>query len=430
MNPQELLRNTQVSVCSEEINKTFEQLLEKREEQKNISKTNADNVIKLKDAEERNEQLKVQIDNINTKNKLLEKYNLCQKKKAWLQYDILYKKLKEIEADRDKMKDLVKKKIDEIKPLQAQAAKITKTKEELKKSISDASTKSSKSSSELSKLCEASEKIENDINRAKRDLNDVIAAAADRENDINEANAVINAYKMDMEDARNVLLAEGDIQVKMDEFVARLNEVKAKNEELINKRSGVMKILEEKINPSIVIAERKIEQITNVERQRLDKLRSYFEDAYKAYEWLQQNRNEFSGQIFDPILVEINVKNQQNAKYVENIISIKDLTAFVCTDKQDMGKLIKKFRNELRLAVNVAYSDPDEHVMYEPDIPIENLAPYGFHSYVLDMIEGPAPVLNYLCRLYGIQRIAVGDDQTYEMAGRVPDQITKFFSSE
>ncbi len=429
MNPQELLKNTQISVCPQEIIDAFQKLIQKRDEQKNVSKVNADNLIKLKDAEERNEQLKSQIENINTKNKLLEKYNLCVKKKSWMEYDDEYKKLKDCEADRDKMSDLVKKKTSDIKPLQIQANKINAVKSKLKENISETNSKTTSSSNELDKLIEATEKGENDVNRAKRDLQDIISAANDRETDINEARVVLNVYHQDLEDLKRAVEAEGNNPEKINEIKQQIEDIQRANEKLLEKRSSVSRVLEDKIIPAINSSERKIQSIANIGKQRLDKLRTNFEDAYKAYEWLQQNMDQFEGHVYAPILLEINVKDKKNAKYIENTIAYRDFISFTCTEKRDIGKLVKKLRNDMGLSVNVAYVAPFEEIRYHPRFDIESLAPLGFHSYLLDMIEGPTPILNYLCQLYQLHEIPVGNDKTYKEVSKVPAEIRRFFTT-
>lgn len=44
------------------------------------------------------------------------------------------------------------------------------------------------------------------------------------------------------------------------------------------------------------------------------------------------------------------------------------------------------------------------------------------------MIEGPPPILNYLCQLNHIHNIPVGNDHTYDVASSVPDDIRLFFT--
>jgi chromosome segregation ATPase len=428
MNPQELLKNTQISVCPQEIVDTFQKLIEKRGEQKDVSKVNADNLIKLKDAEERNKHLKPQIESFKARNKLPEKYDLCVKKKTWVEYDDLYKKLKDCEADRDKMADLVKRKTNDIKPLQIRVNKIDAMKDKLKENISEASRKIKSSSNKLNKLIEDTEKGENHVSRAKRDLQYIISEANDRENDINEMNHNIKMLQQDLEDAKKAE-ATDENEIKIQEIKLQIEKFQMEREKLLEKRTSISRVLEDKIIPAINRLEYKIKSISSNDKHRLDKLRVNFEDTYKANEWLKKHRHQLEGHVFAPILLEINVKDKNNAKYIENIIDVKDFISFCCTNKQDMAKLVKKWRNEMALSVNIAHVAPFDEITYHPRYPIENLAPLGFNSYLLDMIEGPAPILNYLCQLYRIHEIPVGNDRTYQNATKISEGLRKFFST-
>lgn len=84
MNSQELLRNTQNSVCTPETINTFKQLLEQREIQVNFDRIHNENIAKLKEAEDRNDELKTQIDTADARNALLEDIAMCERKMAWL----------------------------------------------------------------------------------------------------------------------------------------------------------------------------------------------------------------------------------------------------------------------------------------------------------------------------------------------------------
>ena len=91
MNSQELLKNTQNSVCTPETIEIYNQLLNQREIQKNFNKRNDDNIAKLKDAEERNEHLKAQIEAAAARNALLEDFAMCQRKVAWMVRHLIFK---------------------------------------------------------------------------------------------------------------------------------------------------------------------------------------------------------------------------------------------------------------------------------------------------------------------------------------------------
>lgn len=124
------------------------------------------------------------------------------------------------------------------------------------------------------------------------------------------------------------------------------------------------------------------------------------------------------------------VKESKYAKYMENCIADRDLTAFTCECKEDMSLLHKKLRIEQKLNANMLHSDAATTINYRAQRDINQLRRYGFHSYLIDLIDAPAPILNALCRLYHIHIIPVGDDKTFEMTDDIPSDITNFFSSK
>jgi hypothetical protein len=46
------------------------------------------------------------------------------------------------------------------------------------------------------------------------------------------------------------------------------------------------------------------------------------------------------------------------------------------------------------------------------------------------MISSPEAIMKYLCRMYGIQNIPVGDDRTFNLSDQVPASVQRFFSGE
>ena len=118
------------------------------------------------------------------------------------------------------------------------------------------------------------------------------------------------------------------------------------------------KALETEINTS----RQELEQVRSVQKQKLDTLQAKMtngQDAVKAMRWLQDNRDQFSGRVYDPIMMGIDVIDAaNNAKYLENAIPARELVAFAAENKDDMNKLLSQFREVMRLRVNVVQVDP------------------------------------------------------------------------
>ena len=52
----------------------------------------------------------------------------------------------------------------------------------------------------------------------------------------------------------------------------------------------------------------KIKNLQNVRFEKLRKLRTHFNDAFTAIEWLEQNRNKFHGKIYEPMILLVRVE--------------------------------------------------------------------------------------------------------------------------
>lgn len=430
LNAQEILHNTQISVCSTEINETFESLKKKRDKQKNCAKNNADLQIQLNDNVNRNEQLHGMIENSRLKDRLIAEIDTYKKKKVWLEFDDLKNKFDEADADVKKLKDSISKKNLTLKPLEKRQADISGTKNDLKNAISKADTKSNQIVNEMEKILDASNNLESEIGKAKQNFKNVISSIKNHDKEVKDLELVISLDKTEFENAEINLNNEGDYGEIIKRYDQEIKKHKTQIEVIMRKMEKLTQNLDEQVMPAINMSKRRIELMNDTQRQRFNSLRANFEDAFRAYEWLEANRNSFRGHIFNPVITEITVKEKRFAKYLENNIGARDLESFLCTDKEDMQRLIKKFRTDLKLKVNIGFTEPTDQLQFISDIPIDRIQKnIGIYAYLIDMIEGPVPVLNYLCSLYRLHNTAVGDDRTFKNASKVPDNINVFFST-
>lgn len=427
MNPQELLFNTQISVCSPEVNETFNKLLAIRDKQKNNTKENEDLKTQLDDNKNRNEQLRVLIEGNRQKDELIAKVDMIMTKKLWCDFNKNNDETKVIETDLVTLTNKIKRRTAELKPFKDKQLSLVKAKTELKNIVNISSSNITATLNQLDKLQDVSEKLESDVNNAKQEMRNLVTSIQDQKKHEDELMIMINLDKKDVQEAMKETASAQDMMRKCDE---KIHSLKLSTSALSQKRAKISNNLENTVVPAMRMCERKISVLGDTQRQRIETLRSMNEHAFRAHEWLKANRQNFRGKIFNPIITEITVDRKENAKYLENAIATKDLVAFICTDKEDMAKLIRKFRNDMNLQVNLAYSEDTEHVQFEPPCDIsEYPAHLGLHSFMIDMVDGPVPIINYLCRLFSIHNIVIGDDRTFQHASQVPNECRLFFSS-
>lgn len=63
-----------------------------------------------------------------------------------------------------------------------------------------------------------------------------------------------------------------------------------------------------------------MKQLDDIKERRLRKLDQYYPDVAKAYRWLQNNRDKFIGQVYDPVVLLLNLKDPRYASQVEQAL--------------------------------------------------------------------------------------------------------------
>ncbi|KAK4550880.1 hypothetical protein LTR36_000460 [Oleoguttula mirabilis] len=130
--------------------------------------------------------------------------------------------------------------------------------------------------------------------------------------------------------------------------------------------------------------------------QKANKLRGQSRDAHTAWEWIQQNRNLFQTDVFGPPIVECSVPNARHAAAVETAIGASEMMAFTTTCREDFKMLQNQLYTTMRLEVNIrSVNNPLNS--FRPNCSVERLQSFGLESYILQLIEGPEPVLAMLC---------------------------------
>ena len=176
--------------------------------------------------------------------------------------------------------------------------------------------------------------------------------------------------------------------------------------------------------------QREIGQLRNVNQQKMQVLKRMNDDAYKATMWLQDHREQFHGEVYEPFIISGNVMDPANAMFVENSINQRDLTAFFFSDANEMNFFMKTMRQEKGWKKVSAVTLPQRSSdAFQPEVSAASLEQYGLISYVREMVTAPDSVLSFLCGNYNIHRVAVFQPQAERYNDQFVNQfgLTKFF---
>ncbi|KAJ6649475.1 Structural maintenance of chromosomes protein 5, partial [Pseudolycoriella hygida] len=305
MNAQELLHNTQISVCSEDCCKTFEQLKELRAKQKGDSNNLNIQLAKLQENEGKVASMKEQVESINLKTDLTAQLDICAKKKAWLEFEELFIKFKEIENDFKKGNDNKKRVEGELAALteQNESSRHNKSKEICQKNLKIESEKAQKLSVELNKLDEKLCKFIDEIAKAHGDLEFAKQSIGELKN---EMEAAILKQKVLIEDVKKSVEIAGketNRKTQIDAIMTERSQFSEQIHKLADLNRATVRKLSDEINPHLNSVTNKIKLLENSKNIRLELLKTKFSQVYQSVMWFRQNQSLFKGKVYEPMIL-------------------------------------------------------------------------------------------------------------------------------
>ncbi|XP_044733630.1 structural maintenance of chromosomes protein 5 [Chrysoperla carnea] len=429
MNNRELLINTQKSAGHEELSEFHQQLITLRAAYKELESAYEKQEVVLNDAEQRNNRIAGTVKNIQEKKNLIKSLAHLEGKLGWITYDTKRKQVLDVKNDRDVAEKEIKKYEKQIAEIDAQIVPAKNIVTVIQQSIID---KNRLVTTSMNLLRTKIDKVEDcifKINSAKDELEQKLQEEERRKQEKNELQNVIRKLSSDLKTIIDKTGEEESIKQEMDSLIPKIVDIEAQIEQLNHKKS-MKDVTLDNLNRELNACLREKQVLENVGRARLQLLQKLDNDAYRSVLWLRENRHLFKGNVFEPILLEINVTNLEHAEYIENIIPFRDLFTFTCEEVSDMNLLIHHLRVQQKIRVNVVNSGASHppYRSYQPPIPVERIQQYGFFAYANSLFTGPEPIMKYLCRNCRIHAIPIGKAKVNDTYESVPARIQTFFS--
>ncbi|NXY42891.1 SMC5 protein, partial [Ceuthmochares aereus] len=377
----------------------------------NLCRDKTNSLEKMKQRLERYQQ---DVEKYHERKRHLDLIEMLERKRPWVEYENIRQQHEEVKQRRDQAKEDLKNQ----KEMQAPVTKKIKEAEEHLKSLDlkiRDKTAEIKDYSQKYKwkqdALEMKDKQIGEINQALRMKKD---EEMDRRKKIHNTHKVIEEWKEEL----NAMTVCENLQAQTD---AVNDELKKLQEEKANIDSDICDL---SLEESHQRKERKrvldrLEQLNNIMNTKEEKLKEKFPDAHSALMWLRRNKEKFKKKVCEPMMLEINMKDNRHAKYIENHISANDIRAFVFESQKDMETFLMEMRDHQKLKVNAVCAPAKSCAENVPSRPIEEFHRYGFFSYLRELFDAPHPVMSYLCSQYRIHDVPVGTEKTRNMIERV-----------
>ncbi|XP_051971973.1 structural maintenance of chromosomes protein 5 [Xyrauchen texanus] len=406
----ELLEATEKSVGPPEMYEfhcTLKTFRNKERELENVCKEKANF---LEKARQRNERNKLDVERYYIKKRHLDRIQMLEKKKPWVEYETARKELEGVKKEREEMKRTLKSLKEAQEPLlrkirsvDSQLQPIEHQMKELTASIRDASQKCKQKHEQL----EVKNKEVDDI---RQEFSLKQTEEADRQKRIGHTLLMIKDLQTELQSMGD----QEDVTPQIETVNAKLRNIQEEKAKLEGERLDFRRDKDEATG-ELKRLQNRLRSLEDMMRIKEEKLRNRFRDTYSALMWLRKNRDRFEGNVHEPMMLVINVRDPRHAKYIESHIPFNDLKAFVFQRQEDMENFMSEVRDSLNLRVNGVIAPSESCAKRPPSRSLDSLKRYGFFSYLRELFDAPEDVMSYLCHQYRVNDVPVGTEKTKNM---------------
>ncbi|XP_073873740.1 structural maintenance of chromosomes protein 5 isoform X8 [Macaca fascicularis] len=410
----ELLEATEKSIGPPEMHRYHCELKNFREKEKQLETSCKEKTEYLQKMVQRNERYKQDVERFYERKRHLDLIEMLEAKRPWVEYENVRQEYEEVKLVRDRVKE-------EVRKLKEGQIPITRRIEEMENERHNLEARIKEKATDIKEASQKCKQKQDVIERKDKHIEEIQQALTVKQNEeLDRQRRISNTRKM-IEDLQNELKTTENcenLQPQIDAItndLRRIQDEKALCEgEIIDKRRERETLEKEKksVDDHIV-------RFDNLMNQKEDKLRQRFRDTYDAVLWLRSNRDKFKQRVCEPIMLTINMKDNKNAKYIENHIPSNDLRAFVFESQEDMEVFLKEVRDNKKLRVNAVIAPKSSYADKAPSRSLNELKQYGFFSYLRELFDAPDPVMSYLCCQYHIHEVPVGTEKTRERIERM-----------
>lgn len=271
------------------------------------------------------------------------------------------------------------------------------------------------------------------VNKTSRDLRDIVNKIERYESDTTDLQDKLENIKKTEEDQQKLVR---HLKQQVSELEARIRQEPAQadttrlEEQIREIRQSVRQIqgqchdikadMEEigaeshraqKIKDDTLV---RLKKLDDVRANRMQYLRQADPDAAKAVDWLSKNKHVFRGKVYEPVMLEVTVKDGRYTAHVESCINWIIMRTFVCETRADYDYFTSECIDKHRLRINVAEVEGGKSTAeFEAARPlsVEQIRAMGFNDYISSFLDAPETVLAYLYTTANLHTIpvAVGD---------------------
>ncbi|CAG8597007.1 13762_t:CDS:10, partial [Acaulospora morrowiae] len=408
MTPPELLVQTQRAVGEKELITWHERLIKLREEEKKLSATAKGDSDEIDNLEKRNIVLERDVTRFREKEAILRRVRLYELRIPFARYGVAKNLYDEIKKERTEVHSAYICLLKENEPANVRKSAL----ENLVRKAANEKKRCSESYGAKKREMEGTaaelEEAEGDIDNARKELSEIKKREKLRQNKISQLQTEIK----ELEEKTEVPppgIGASDIKKRYEDVLRRLSETSLQTGDVLERME---KIKEDNkiLRWDMESLQKQFKELEDVKRHRLEAL-SNDHDTMSAIEWLEQNKDKLVAHVYNPICLEIDIKDMRYADAVEYLLG-NSMRTFVCESSQDYHTVTKALCDNRKLKINVICISHLNLNNFPSPMSIQQLRAHGFESYLLDQIDAPPMLLTAICDQANFHRIPVARSES------------------
>ncbi|KAL0965440.1 hypothetical protein UPYG_G00281300 [Umbra pygmaea] len=413
----ELLEATEKSVGPPEMYEFHCELKTFRTKERDLENVCKEKASALEKFKQRNERNKHDVNRYYERKRHMDMIKMLEKKKPWVEYETARVEMEGVKREKDEARR-------KLKTLKESQAPLVKKIQQIDSQLCPIENRMKDKTVSIREASQKCKQKQDHLDRKHREIEDIKQALSLKQTEEADRQKRIRNTRRMIDDLTAELANVGDqsnVNPQIDAVNIELKRIQEEKAKMDGEKADLRRE-KDNLNGECRLLKNRLRSMDDMMKVKEEKLRGRSRDTYTAVHWLRQNKHLFSGNVYEPMMLVISVRNPDHAKYVENHISFNDLRAFVFQRREDMEKFMSEVRDNQNLRVNSVFAPEESCAARPPSRPIASLKRFGFFAYLRELFDAPEEVMSYLCNQYKVHDVPVGTEQTKAMIKTVIEE--------
>ncbi|CDH54512.1 p-loop containing nucleoside triphosphatehydrolase protein [Lichtheimia corymbifera JMRC:FSU:9682] len=410
LTPTSLLTKTQEAAGEKQLLQWQQQLIEWRNEERELQKSFDSDQEHIKSLKDRNQYLERDVLKMQQRAELLKRIALLEAQLPLARYTDAKREYDEAkEAEKEEL-ERVKALEEELGPIKEVLQQTEQAKAEAEQHKRNLGKEVMEYSTRLTKISDAVKRSTAETRRTQDRIKTIHSQQEKRKQAIAQLEERIKRAKSNTgdeppsKDTSEIDEAIAEIDQKETNIQVERNAAKRDRTELADRLKNN--------NIAIQKTQRDVKEANDRIQRRLALIREHLPDTAAALNWLRENRSMFKGKIHGPIGMNLNIKDTRYANLVESIlggIRGRHLKAFVCELKEDYELFTREVMDKQKLRVTAYWPklNPNDLDVQAPMSNEDLRKKFGLDYFVHELLDGPQYVIKSLAQSCYINLVPV-----------------------